>query len=426
MKSYAEFTREELENEREALSKSLSDLKALNLFLNMTRGNPSPEQLKISSGLFDNISDDGFISENGEDCRNYGVPSGIAEARRLMADVLDTTEDKVVLGNSSSLNMMFDSFSRAMLFGEHDSDKPWSQIDGRKWLCPAPGYDRHFKVAQKFGFELVAVPMKNDGPDMDAVEKLVSEDDKVLGIWCVPVYSNPGGVVYSEETCKRLAGMKTAAKDFRIYWDNAYVVHHLTDEHFAVPDMLSLCETAGNASRVYEFASTSKITFAGSGLCCMAANSENLDYAKGIMGIQTICSNKVSQLAHARFLKNKNGVLDVMKKHAEIIKPKFDMVGKVLSDDLSGLGIAYWTEPKGGYFVSVDVFPGTADKVVSLCSECGVKLTPAGATFPYGKDPENKNIRLAPTFPSVEEIEKAMAVFTACVRLAAIDKMINA
>ncbi len=428
MKSYADFSREELKNEREALLKSFSDFKALNLSLDMTRGKPSPKQLDISSGMFDELSKNtGFKAADGTDCRNYGVPAGLPEVRELFASILGTTADKVFLGNNSSLTLMYGSLMRAMVFGEHDSEKPWAQIEGKKWLCPAPGYDRHFRITETLGFELITVPMTDEGPDMSIVEELVAKDDKILGMWCVPVYSNPDGIVYSEETCRRIASMKTAAKDFRVYWDNAYVVHHLYDDNRGcVPDVLALSEECGNPSRFYEFASTSKITFAGAGVCCIAANKENYEHFKKYMAAEAICFDKVNQLAHAVYLKDMYGLEAVMKKHAELLRPKFEKALEVLESELEGTGAATWTKPRGGYFISVFSYPGTADKIVSMCAECGVKLTSAGATYPYGKDPNNSNIRLAPSFPSVDDIEKSTKILAVCIKLAAVEALLDA
>lgn len=424
---YTDYSREELEKEKEALLKSFTDLKALNLSLDMTRGKPSPDQLDISSGLYDEIASTGFKAEDGTDCRNYGVPTGIPEARRLFGEILNTPADNIIIGNSSSLTLMFDTLMRAMVFGEHDSNKPWLNVEGRKWICPAPGYDRHFRITEKLGFELITVNMTDNGPDMDEVEKLVSEDSSILGMWCVPVYSNPQGIVYSEETCRRIAGMKCAAQDFRVYWDNAYVVHHLFDDkHCSVPDVMTLSAELGNPSRFYEFASTSKVTFAGAGLSCMVANKENRDYALKYITAQLICTDKVNQLAHSLFLRDMNGVNEQMKKHAALLRPKFNKVLEVLDRDLASSGAAKWSQPLGGYFISVFVYPGTASKTVSLCKELGVALTPAGATYPYGKDPDDSNIRLSPSYPSVDNLEKATEVFCLCAKLAAVEKLLDA
>ena len=425
MKSYKEMNAEELKMEKLYLEQKLEHYRAMGLSLDMTRGKPSPEQLDLTDHIYDKMSKEGFKAADGVDTRNYNSPAGIKEMREVFAQILGTTSDNIFLGNSSSLNQMFDAIMRAVVFGEHDSDKPWGQIEGRKWLCPVPGYDRHFRVTQTLGFELVNVPMTENGPDMDIVEELV-KDEKVLGIWCNPVYSNPDGIVYSEETCRRLASMKTAAKDFRIFWDNAYVIHHLNDdeaEQGSTPDILGLCAEAGNPSRVYEFASTSKVTFAGAGISCIAANKDNMDYAKKIMAVQTICTNKVNQLAHARMLPDLDAVKAHMRKHAALLRPKFNKALEVLESELRWTGTASWHEPKGGYFISVFVYPGTAGKVVEMCKEMGVALTPAGATYPYGKDPDDSNIRLAPSFPSVEDIDTAVNVLAICAKISAIDKI---
>ncbi len=427
MKAYKDMSREELMLEKETLEKRIEGFRAMNLSLDMTRGKPSTAQLDMHAKMFDGLDKTGFKSVDG-DCRNYGIPNGITEVRELFAQILDTDKDKVLVGNGSSLNLMFDALMRAVVFGEHDSDKPWSQVQNKKWLCPVPGYDRHFSVTEKLGFELICVPLKDDGPDMDIVEELV-KDDSVKGMWAIPCYSNPDGIVYSQEVCERLASMKTAAKDFRIFWDNAYVVHHLYEDeslHATIPDILSLCEKAGNPSRVYEFASTSKITFAGSGLSVICANKENLDFAKKIIGVQTIGANKINQLAHINYIPDMATLKALMNRHADILRPKFEKTLEVLDREITGTGIASWRKPYGGYFISVFVYPGTADKVVSMSKELGVAFTPAGATYPYKKDPDNSNIRLSPSFPTVEDINKAVEVFAVCAKLTAIEKILEA
>lgn len=425
MKKFEEMTREELSCLRQDLAKQYEDYKAMNLSLDMTRGKPAPEQLDLTNDIYESLSKTGYKTASGVDTRNYSSPAGIEEMRKTFGDILGTDKDNVFLGNSSSLNMMFDNLMRAMVFGEPDSDCPWYEIKGRKWLCPAPGYDRHFRVTETLGFELITVPMTDEGPDMDVVEELV-KDPLVLGMWIVPVYSNPDGIVCSEEVCRRIANMKTAAPDFRLYWDNAYVVHHLyRDSVGKVPDMLALCEEAGNPNRVYEFASTSKITFAGAGISCLACNKENMAQVKKISGVQTICSNKVNQLAHANLLPDMEAVDRQMRKQADLIRPKFDAALSVLNEDLKGAGFARWTDPLGGYFISLYVMPGTAAATVKLCKECGVALTNAGATYPYGIDPTDSNIRLAPTFPSAEDIGKATRILAICAKITAIDKLLE-
>ncbi|MBR1796632.1 MAG: aminotransferase class I/II-fold pyridoxal phosphate-dependent enzyme [Clostridiales bacterium] len=427
MKSYKEMSKEELQAEREVLLKRVEEFRAMNLSLNMTRGKPAPDQLDMSNHMYDNLSDTGFKSEDGSDTRNYGVPTGLPEVKRLFADILRTSADHIYIGNGSSLNLMFDSIMRAMVFGEHDSPKPWSQVEGRKWLCPVPGYDRHFKVTETCGFELIPVPLKEDGPDMDIVEELV-KDPLVLGMWNVPCYTNPDGYVYSEEVCKRLASMKTAAPDFRLYWDNAYCVHHLYNDEAKqgrLPDILGLCEEAGNPSRVYEFASTSKITFASAGISCIACNEENYKRAVKLIGVQTIGANKVNQLAHIRLIPDIDALKAHMSKHADKIRPKFELTLDILDKELTGTGAATWHKPLGGYFISVFTVPGTAKDVVARCNELGVAFTPAGATYPYGNDPDDSNIRVAPSFPTLEDINKAVEVFSVCVKLSAVEKFLS-
>ena len=426
--NYQEMSADELRALRVQLQKEYDGFKAMDLSLDMTRGKPCSEQLDLTNGIFEGIEKTGFKTSSGQDVRNYGIPKGIDDARKLFAEILDTSYENIFIGNTSSLNMMFDAITRAVIWGEHDSEKPWGQIPNKKWLCPAPGYDRHFRVTEKMGFELIPVPMTSEGPDMDVVEELV-KDPSVLGIWCVPVYSNPDGIVYSENVCKRLASMKTAAKDFRIFWDNAYVVHHLYDDESKqgrVPDILGLCEKAGNPSRVYEFASTSKVTFAGGGISALATNIENFDHADKIMFVQAICANKVNQLAHVNFLPDMEAVKKQMSKHAEILRPKFELALDLMDKAFDGTGIVRYQRPLGGYFISLFVFPGTAAKVVSLCKEAGVALTPAGATYPYGKDPDDSNIRIAPSFPSLDDISKAIPVLCVCAKMTAIDKILEA
>lgn len=425
MKKFEEMSKEELKELRSSLAAKYDEYKAMGLTLDMTRGKPAPEQLDLTNGIYESLSTTGYKSASGVDTRNYSAPAGIEEMRKTFGDILGTDKDNIFLGNSSSLNMMFDCLMRAMVFGEIESDCPWYEKKGRKWICPAPGYDRHFRVTETLGFELITVPQTPCGPDVDAIEELVKDPD-VLGMWCVPVYSNPDGIVCSEETCRRLANMKTTAPDFRIYWDNAYVVHHLyRDSIGKIPDMLALCAEAGNPNRVYEFASTSKITFAGAGISCIACNKDNMDKLKKICGVQTICSNKVNQLAHANLLPDMEAVDKQMRRQAELIRPKFDAALSVLDEDLAESGIAHWTNPLGGYFISLFVMPGTAAATVKLCKDCGVALTNAGATYPYGKDPADSNIRIAPTFPSAEDIGKATRILAICAKITAIDKLLE-
>lgn len=420
--NYSEMTREQLQNERNSLIEKFNEFKSLNLNLDMTRGKPSIAQLDLSKDIFNGL--DSFKAEDGSDVRNYGNLQGLPELRRVFADILDTVPEKIFVGGSSSLTMMHDTMARAMIFGEVDSSKPWSQVEGRKWLCPAPGYDRHFRIAEMFGFELIPIEMDPWGPNLTQIEEYV-KDPTVLGMWCVPCYSNPDGYVYSEYVCDQLASMKTAAPDFRIYWDNAYMKHHLYEEKYTIPEILALAEKYGNPNRFYEFTSFSKITLAGSSVACMATNKDNMDWAIKHIGAQCIDCNKVNQFIHAKFLPNEDVVEEHMKKHAAILRPKFETCLDILSKELTSYGICHWTNPKGGYFISFYAYPGTAKKIVELCNELGVKFTPAGATYPYGKDPGDSNIRLAPSLPPIEDIEKAMQVFTLCVKLATIDKIIE-
>lgn len=428
MKTYLELSKAELQDTLKILEIRYNDLKSRNLALDMTRGKPSPDQLSIANGMPGLLDTENLKAEDGSDCRNYGVPFGLKESRNLFGEILGVDPSLVTVGNNSSLQLMYDTLSRSLIFGEIESEKPWSQIPNRKWICPVPGYDRHFLVTQTLGFELIAVPLNEDGPDMDMVEKLVSEDPSILGMWAMPLYSNPDGYIYSEEVCKRMVSMKTAAPDFRIMWDNAYVVHHLYDDvnmQGTLPDILKLAREAGNPNRVYEFASTSKITFAGAGIACMAANEENTTRARKYLGVQSIGPNKIIQLMHAKYVPNLEAVKKIMSKQAELLRPKFEMVLKILKDEFEGSGIARWNSPLGGYFVSLYVLDGTAKETVRLAKECGVALTPAGATYPYGKDPSNSNIRIAPSFPKIEDIELAVTVLGVCAKLSAVRKLLE-
>ncbi len=428
MKTYLELSKAELQDTLKILEIRYNELKSRNLALDMTRGKPSPDQLSIANEMPGLLDLDNLKAEDGADCRNYGVPYGLTESRKLFSEILDVDASLITVGNNSSLQLMYDTLSRSLIFGEIESEKPWAQIPNRKWICPVPGYDRHFLVTETLGFELIAVPLNEDGPDMDMVEKLVAEDPSILGMWAMPLYSNPDGYIYSEEVCKRLASMKTAAPDFRILWDNAYVVHHLYDDpakQGTLPEILSLCREAGNPNRVYEFASTSKITFAGSGIACMAANEENTTRARKYLGVQSIGPNKIVQLMHAKYVPDLDSVKKVMKKQAKLLRPKFEMVLKILNDEFEGSGIARWNSPLGGYFISVYLLNGTAKETVRLAKECGVAFTPAGATYPYKKDPNDSNLRIAPSFPNVEDIETAVTVFSVCAKLAAVRKLLE-
>ncbi|MBQ0012727.1 MAG: aminotransferase class I/II-fold pyridoxal phosphate-dependent enzyme [Clostridiales bacterium] len=428
MKTYQELSKAELKSTLQILEMRYNELKSRNLALDMTRGKPSPDQLSIANDMPSMLDTNALFAEDGSDCRNYGVPYGLKECRNLFGEILGIDPELVTVGNNSSLQLMYDTLSRSLIYGEIESEKPWGQIPNRKWLCPVPGYDRHFLVTETLGFELIPVPLHEDGPDMDMVEKLVAEDATILGMWGMPLYSNPDGYVYSEEVCKRLVSMKTAAPDFRIMWDNAYVVHHLYDDvanQGTLPDILKLAREAGNPNRVYEFASTSKITFAGSGIACMAANEENVARARKVLNVQSIGPNKVIQLMHAKYVPNLDAVKSIMSKQADILRPKFEKVLRVLKDEFEGSGVARWNNPKGGYFVSIYVMDGTAKETVKLAKECGVAFTPAGATYPYGKDPSDSNIRIAPSFPKIDDIEVAVTVLSVCAKLAAVRKLLE-
>ena len=375
----------------------------------------------------DALSGSELVCEQGIDCRNYGVLDGIVEAKRLLSAMIECPIENIIIYGNSSLNVMYDTVARSFTHGVMGST-PWSKLDKVKFLCPVPGYDRHFAITEFFGVEMINIPLNSDGPDMDMVEEYVNNDPAVKGIWCVPKYSNPSGISYSDETVLRFAHLKPAAEDVRIYWDNAYCIHHLHDEpenQDHILEILSECEKAGNPDIVYKFCSTSKVTFPGSGIAAISASKANLDYIKKQMTIQTIGHDKLNQLRHAKFFGDFNGMVEHMKKHAAILRPKFNAVIDARESNLSGTGIATWTNPKGGYFIGLDVLDGCAKKVVSMCADAGVKLTGAGATYPYGKDPHDSNIRIAPTFPSTEELEQACKVLVLCVKLAGIDKILE-
>ncbi len=427
MKAYKDLSKEELLTLQKQLNKEYEEAKAKGLKLDMSRGKPAASQLDMEMDLMNVLNADSILkTEAGVDCRNYGIMDGIPEARKLIGDVLGVSADNVIVFGNASLNIMYDTVARSEIFGVM-GETPWCKLDKVKFLCPVPGYDRHFAITEQFGIEMINVPMTEDGPDMDMVEELVNTDPAVKGIWCVPKYSNPQGYTYSDETVKRFAALKPAAKDFRIYWDNAYAIHDLYEEKKdTLLDIISECEKAGNPDMVYEFCSTSKVTFPGSGIAALAASKANLDFIKKFMTIQTIGYDKVNQLRHVRYFKDAEGMKAHMMKHAAIMRPKFEAVFHVLESELNGLGIGSWTEPKGGYFISFDALEGCAKKIVEKCKEAGVVLTGAGATYPYGKDPKDSNIRIAPSFPSVEEMEAASKIFVLCVKLASIDKYLEA
>ena len=424
MSAYQDMSREELRQSFDQASKEFEQLKGLGLKLNMARGKPGKQQLDmVSEGLFGVFQKPEDFVDGGVDCRNYGELSGLPGARRLFAEILGCKPEQVFVGGNASLQLMYDSISKAVTHGLLHSQRPWKEEKGLKWLCPAPGYDRHFKVVESFGFELVTIPMTPDGPDMDAVEKAI-QDPAVKGMWNVPKYSNPQGYLYSDETIRRLASMKPAAPDFMLMWDNAYCIHEFDGDFVPFADILSLCEQYGNADMVYEFDSTSKITLPGAGVACMATSEANIAYLTKLMGIQIISYDKVNQQRHVLYLKDKAHTLELMKRHAAIMAPKFQAVTDALDREIAPLGIATWTHPKGGYFVSLDAMPGTAKRALALCKEAGVTMTGAGATFPYGKDPQDSNIRIAPSLPPVEELKQAMEVLCVCLKLAALEKLL--
>ena len=420
------MSKEELLALKESLNKEYAEAKAKGLALDMSRGKPSAKQLDVSLGLLDTINSSSDLKAlDGTDCRNYGVLDGIPEAKKLMADMMGTTPDHVIVYGNASLNIMYDQISRAYTHGIL-GNTPWCKLDKVKFLCPVPGYDRHFAITERFGIEMINIPMSESGPDMGMVEEYVSKDASVKGIWCVPKYSNPQGYTYSEETVKRMAALKPAAEDFRIFWDNAYVIHDLYDDNKdEIADIISECEKAGNPDMVFEFASTSKVSFPGSGIAALASSANNIADIKKQLTIQTIGHDKLNQLRHVRFFKDINGLKEHMRKHAEFMRPKFEAVESVLEEELGGLGIGSWTEPKGGYFISFEAMDGCAKAIVAKCKEAGVKLTGAGATFPYGKDPKDSNIRIAPSFPTPEEMKQAADLFVLCVKLVSVEKLLE-
>lgn len=427
MKAYQDMTKAELLEEKEKMEALYAKYKAQNLSLNMARGKPSSEQLELSKGMLDVLNSDSYlICEDGTDCRNYGVLDGIPEAKRLLAAMVGARPEQIIVYGNSSLNVMYDTVARCMVDGV-GGEEPWMKQGKVKFLCPVPGYDRHFGITEHFGIEMINIEMTPEGPDMDTVERLVSEDPMVKGIWCVPKYSNPQGYTYSKETVLRFAALKPAAKDFRIFWDNAYCIHHLYGDKTPdeIPNIIEECEKAGNKNMVYEFVSTSKVVFPGSGVAAIATSEENVAAIKKQMAVQTIGHDKVNQLRHVRFFGDIDGMNEHMKKHAELIRPKFEALTEIMSEDLGGLGIAKWTNPNGGYFIGFDSLEGCAKEIVKRMKEAGVTLTGAGATYPYHKDPKDSNIRLAPTFPTVDELKLAARVFTVCVRLVSAQKLLG-
>ncbi len=423
MRKYIELSEAELNTELQKVTEDFLSCKAKALKLNMARGKPSKLQLDVAEGVLQSVTTAQDCMSDGVDARNYGEISGLKCAKVYWADMLGCKPEEVFVGGSSSLTLMFDVISRAYSHGLLHSPRPWNKEEAVKFLCPSPGYDRHFTVTEFFGAQLITVPMTATGPDMDVVEDLV-KDPAVKGIWCVPKYSNPDGIIYSEETVRRFASLKPAAPDFTIMWDNAYCVHEFEGEFVPFPDIISLCAECGNPDMVYEFASTSKITIAGGGISVIASSEANIAYLTKLFSASMISYDKVNQLRHVRFLKDRANTLTLMKQHAAILGPKFTVVADILDREIKPLGFAQWNRPKGGYFVSFNTMPGTAKRALELCKEAGVEMTPAGATYPYGKDPHDSNIRIAPSLPPVEELEQAMDVFCTCIKLAALEKLL--
>lgn len=426
MAAYKNLSVKELKELKTKLDAEFEEVKARGLNLDMSRGKPSAEQLNLSMGMMDVLtSDTDLICQEGVDCRNYGVLDGITEAKQLLADMMEVPKQNIIIFGNSSLNVMYDQIARAMTHGVLGST-PWAKLDKVKFLCPVPGYDRHFAITEHFGIEMINVPMTATGPDMDVVEKLVAEDDAIKGIWCVPKYSNPQGITYSDETVRRFARLKPAAEDFRIYWDNAYGIHHLyEDKQDQLIEILEECEKAGNPNLAYKFSSTSKISFPGSGIAAIASSDENLAEIRKQMQVQTIGHDKVNQLRHARFFGDINGMVEHMKKHADILRPKFDAVLETLDRELGGLEIGSWIAPRGGYFISFDSMEGCAKAIVAKAKEAGLVMTGAGATFPYGKDPKDSNIRIAPSYPTLEDLKVAAEIFVLSVKIVSVDKLLG-
>ena len=426
MKPYAEMTKAELQALKKELSAKYREYQGKDLKLDMSRGKPSIDQLDLSMGMLDVLTSDMDLTcEDGTDCRNYGVLDGISEAKELLADMMEVAPDHIIIYGNSSLNVMYDTVSRSMTHGVM-GNTPWCKLDKVKFLCPVPGYERHFAITEYFGIEMINIPMTPTGPDMDMVEELVASDDSIKGIWCVPKYSNPQGISYSDQTVRRFARLKPAAPDFRIYWDNAYTIHHLYDmDQDHLIEILAECKRAGNPDMVYKFASTSKISFPGSGIAAIAASQNNLVDIKKQLRIQTIGHDKVNQLRHVRFFGDIHGMVEHMRKHADILRPKFEAVLETLDRELEGLGIGTWTTPKGGYFISFDSLDGCAKAIVAKCKKAGLVMTGAGATYPYGKDPHDSNIRIAPSYPPLNDLKQAMELFALCVKLVSVEKLLS-
>ena len=424
MKPYVLLTRDEVKAEMATVRAQLNATRFENLRLDMSRGKPSKEQLALSMPMLnDPVTPEDCISD-GTDVRNYGMLAGLPAARALFAELLGTSPDRVFVGGNASLQLMYDLIAKAYAFGLPSSPAPWSKRGLLRFLCPAPGYDRHFRISESFGFEMIPIAMTSTGPDMDSVEQWV-KDPSVVGMWCCPKYSNPDGIIYSDETIQRIAKLQHAAPDFTVIWDNAYVIHEFEGDYIPFPDILSLATLNGNRHMVFEFASTSKITFPGAGISCMASSPENIEDISKLIGVQTIGYDKINQLRHVRFLKNKEHTLALMKQHAAVLKPRFDTVLDALQEQIAPLDIARWTKPVGGYFISLYALPGTAKRTLALCREYGVTMTPAGATYPLGIDPMDSNIRIAPSMPSLKELTKAANILCLCLRLSALEHMLQ-
>lgn len=425
MRSYKDYSKEELNNELTVLEKKIEEYRSLKLSLNMKRGVPCKEQIDLSMGMMDVLNSEAdFKCEDGIDCRTYGILEGIPECRRLLGEIIELPLENIIIFGNSSLNIMYNCLTHAMTKGIM-GNTPWRKLEKIKWLCPVPGYDRHFAMCEYFGIEMINIPLKEDGPDMDMVEKLVENDESIKGIWCIPKYSNPNGVSYSDEVVYRFAHLKPKAKDFRIYWDNAYSVHHLyEDKQDFVPELIKACEEANNPDIVYKFTSTSKISFPGSGIAALASSKNNLEDIKQAMTIQTIGYDKVNQLRHVRYFKDLDGVKEHMKKHASILRPKFELVESILEENFKDTDLISFTKPLGGYFISLDISYHVAKEVIALCNELGVAFTPAGSSFPYHKDPSNSNIRLAPSFPSLEELDIATKVLSVAIKYCSIKSLL--
>ena len=419
------LSKEELELRLSAAEAEYDAWKNKGMKLDLTRGKPSSEQLDLTEKMLTILSTrDDCFAESGLDCANYGVLDGLPEAKKLFAELLGVPESRIIIGGNSALNMMYDTIARAMLFGVYGGSQPWGKQEKLKFLCPVPGYDRHFRITQEFGFEMVNIPMSPNGPDMEMVKQLVENDPTVKGIWCVPKYSNPQGYTYSPETVEAFAALKPAADDFRIFWDNAYYVHGFREKDDYLANIFDACKKYGSEDMVYEFMSTSKVTFAGAGVAVFAASENNIKFLLEQMGVQTIGYDKINQLRHVKYFKNVDGLMAHMKKQADYLRPKFDCAIAALEHGLRGLGIGEWTNPNGGYFISYDGLPGTAKRCVGMCKDAGVVFTGAGAAFPYGIDPEDKNIRLAPSYPSTEDLYKSMNVFCICQKIAALEVLL--